>query len=100
MITTAIGTKTMVEQSEVTGASTEIIRDRIDKGMPEELAVIPAKRGRKLYIDELHQMFNEGEAVWLDEDTEKEIHEIVETAETRAEAIKNWGFGPVEIDLQ
>ena len=32
-------------------------------------------------------MFDDEEAIWLDEETEKGIHEIVETAETQAEWI-------------
>ncbi len=42
-------------------------------------------------------MFDDEEAIWLDEETEKGIHEIVETAETQAESIKSWGFGSKEV---
>lgn len=56
------------------------------------------RRGAEnLYTDELHKMFDDEEAIWLDEETEKGIHEIVETAETQAESIKSWGFGSKEV---
>ena len=99
-ITTAIGTQPMVEQSEVSGVSAEMIRERIDKGMLEELSIIPTKRERKLYTEELHQMFEGKEVIWLDEDTEKGIKEILETVEVQVEAIKSWGFGPREIIMK
>ena len=41
-ITTAIGRKTIAEQAEISGVRATTIRERINNGMPEELAIVPS----------------------------------------------------------
>ena len=99
-ITTVIGKKPLVEQSEISGVPPATIRDRIEKGMPEPLSIIPVKKGQKLHAEELGELYKGEIAIWLDDKTEKEIEDIIETANIQADAINEWGFGPNEIILK
>lgn len=98
LVSTVIGTKTIAEQSEVSGVPTWTIRHRLEESVPEEMSIIPNKPGNWLHPKEL-QKLDRGEAIWMDTKAGREAIRVVETAEVQAEAIKDWGFGPVEIIL-
>ena len=100
LVKTVIGEKTMAEQAEVSGVKYEVLRRRIEKGMPDALSIIPHEKGKKYPYEELKQMFDEdAPAVFIDDKTEDEIVKVIETANTQAYAIKEWGHGADEIIL-
>lgn len=97
-ITTYIGRKTVAEQAEISGVNAGTIKDRLKQGMPEELSIIPNPSGKRLGIETLKQIFDEEQpAVWMNEKIEKNMDEVVETANVQAKAIDEWGFGPHEV---
>ena len=122
-ITTALGRKTITEQSEITGLSVAGIKSRLDKGMPEELSIIPNPnvKGKKRFDPDIlrrllakspqnqddsngdNEQYKEdegvGEVVWLDDNQSKMVNDALTMAELQAKAIKQWEFGPKEVIL-
>ena len=103
-ISTAIGRKTIVEQSELAGISTLAIHGRLRNGFPEKLSILPTPtilgKGKRKAVNALKQMYDDNApAVWLDGELEEKIDEIMESADVQADAIKDWGFGPAEITI-
>ena len=100
LIKTVIGEKTMAEQAEVSGVKYEVYQRRVENGMPDELTIIPHVPGKRYPYEELKQMFDEnGMAVFIDDKTQKEILEVIETADAQAWAIKEFGHGADEVIL-
>ena len=99
-ITTLIGRKTLAEQAEISNVNYGTIKSRLKQGMPEELSIIPNPKGKPINIKTLSQFFDEdAPAVFLDEKTEKQINDVIETAKIQAKAIEEYGVGPVEVIL-
>lgn len=96
-ITTALGTKTVAEQAELTGVNYGTIKDRLNAGMPEELSIIPNPHKKRLDIKAINQYLNGEEA--LDDSKKKMVEDIIKVAEIQAKTIDEWGFGPCEVIL-
>ena len=97
LITTALGEKTLAEQAELTGVSRTIIQDRLTRGMPEELSIIPNSQKRNLKSKVLKQLCEGKEAVWMDNETSQTVNDVLTVAELQAKAIKSWSHHPDKI---
>lgn len=97
IITTALGTKPLAEQAELTGVNYGTIKDRLYRGMPEELSIIPSMGNKRLDIKAINQYLNGEEA--LDDSKKKMVEDIIKVAEIQAKTIDEWGFGPCEVIL-
>ena len=98
-LNTAIGRKSLAEQSAVSKVPAYVITRRIDKGMPEELSIIPGRTVKQLPNAMLGKLINGDEAVWGNDKSEQAMSDIIETARIQAKAIREWGIGPDEIIL-
>ena len=97
-IDSTIGRKTVAELAEITGVDDYRLYRRVKRGVPDEVAIIPeGKYEKALGSDEVKKVLLE--AAWLDDQSEQQVLDIIETAETQKQAIDEWGFGPAEINL-
>ena len=88
-IATLVGNKTIAEQSEITGVPSYVISRRLKQGVPEVLSVVPKTDDEATYRNELKGKVPDKEG----------LENAVEVAVLQAQAIKEWGFGPAEIEL-
>ena len=97
-ITTAIGTKIVAEQAEIARVRRDRVYNRLNYGIPEELAITPVENLKKQDAINLQHLYN-GETTIVSADEAKKMVEVMGMADVQAKAIKDWGIGPDEIIL-
>ena len=91
-ITTAIGRKTITEQAEISGVKISTINGRLKNEMPEELVLVPSYKGIRLEIPTFQKLCEKDEkkqeAVWLDDETDRNVRKILDLAESQGKALR------------